>query len=123
METGRLMRLVLAGLALGTSACHAGDEAAPRTSAAAWSRTSEQQYAAVQAVMDGQRKGAPAPVVFIDGKRYTETAPAGPFTIIDPTRIATVQALTGAEAVVRAGEAGRNGVIWITTKDGRGPGR
>jgi len=123
METGRLMRVVLGGLALAACACHAGDEAASRTPAAAWSRTSEQQYAAVQAVMNGQRKGAPAPVVFIDGKRYKETAPAGPFTIIDPARIATVQAFTGAEALARAGEAGRNGVIWITTKDGRGPGR
>lgn len=108
------------GAAIGLAACHTGDQVGSRTPAAAWSRTSAQQYAAVQAVMNGQRRGTPAPAVFIDGKRYTDAAPGGPFTIIDPDRITSIQALTGPAAEARAGAAGRNGVIWITTKDGAG---
>jgi hypothetical protein len=55
--------------------------------------------------------------VYIDGQRVVRQDDASKFNIIDPDRIATIRLLTGAEAESHAGEAGRRGVIWITTKE------
>lgn len=100
---------------LAMSGCHSADQVSPRNPPVAWSAASERQAAAVQAILAGQKQPGPAPVVFIDGERYTGSG-GGEFAIIDPRRIATIQALTGAEAEARAGAAGQHGVIWITTK-------
>ena len=100
---------------LSAAGCRAADQVSPRNPPVAWSATSERQAAAVQAILAGEKQPGPAPVVFIDGKRYTGSG-AGEFAIIDPRRIATIQALTGAEAEARAGAAGQHGVIWITTQ-------
>lgn len=100
---------------LAVSGCRAADQVSPRNPPVAWSAASERQAAAVQAILTGQKQPGPAPVVFIDGQRYTGSG-GGEFAIIDPRRIATIQALTGAEAEARAGAAGQHGVIWITTQ-------
>ncbi|HEX6747681.1 MAG TPA: hypothetical protein VF092_10360 [Longimicrobium sp.] len=54
--------------------------------------------------------------MYIDGQRYVSGNGSGGFNVIDPDRIASVRLLTGSEAEAVADVAGRNGVIWITTK-------
>ncbi len=54
-------------------------------------------------------------VVFIDGKRMV----AGQrLDQLDPKAIDRIEILEGAAAAALAGDEGRNGVIWISTKDG-----
>jgi len=102
-------------IVVSAAGCHGADQVSPRNPPVVWSAASERQAVAVQAILAGQKQPGPAPVVFIDGQRYTGSG-RGEFAIIDPRRIATIQALTGADAEARAGAAGGHGVIWITTK-------
>ena len=46
------------------------------------------------------------------------SSPASRFVDIDPNSIAEISILKGLSATVLYGEAGRNGVVLITTKNG-----
>ena len=60
---------------------------------------------------------APRPIpVFVDGERVLGDERSGRFSVIDPTRIGSIQLLSGNAAEAKAGAAGRNGVIWIATR-------
>ena len=106
-------RSVLAtAVACTTLGCRLPDQAAPTGEP-----PQDAQHAEAARLLRSYR-GVRQPIpVYIDGERVVRQDDASKFNIIDPDRIATIRLLTGAEAESRAGEAGRRGVIWITTKE------
>lgn len=103
-------------------ACTTENGVAPRQTphGAALARVPEPQRSRAEALLNGVRAVGPAPLVYVDGRRATRPEASGRFTVVDPDRIARVEVLTGDRAAARAGEEGRRGVIWITTRDGAG---
>ena len=109
-QPGVFYALVAVALVTG---CRAADQVGPAEGGAAAPSPAQLRQSAAE--MIARKPHLAAPVVYIDGQRASASAEER-FATIDPSRIATVQVLTGDAAIARAGAEGRHGVIVITTK-------
>lgn len=110
MRTGTLRFAFAAAISCALVGCRSTDQVAPPEV------SSDVEHAKAAWLLNSYRgRGEPVPV-YIDGQRYVSGNGSGEFNVIDPNRIASVRLLTGAEAEAVADVDGRNGVIWITTK-------
>ena len=64
-----------------------------------------------------QNPGKPNPLWIVDGMKMPEDSVSkGKFLNIDPNDIERISVVKGDSALIRYGEAGKNGVIIVTTK-------
>lgn len=59
------------------------------------------------------------PLIVIDGKPKTDISSDNPLTDMDPNDIESITVLKGSSATALYGKGGQNGVILVTTKNGR----